>query len=81
MPPCTKVDPDIFIAHRKILQAKRICLTCPKDCRSECLKGALAVGERLGVRGGLSSDDRADLQARLDRKSGEEEKACGTDDQ
>jgi hypothetical protein len=65
IPPCAKVDPDIFIAIRKIPAAKRICMLCPREARKECLRSALARGERLGVYGGLSAEDRADLKERL----------------
>jgi hypothetical protein len=68
IPPCAKVDPDIFIAIRKIPAAKRICMLCPKDTRKECLVGALTRGERIGVYGGLSADDRVDLGKRLAAK-------------
>lgn len=40
-------------------QAKRICATCP--VASECLDHALVVGERYGIWGGLTPDERNDL--------------------
>lgn len=63
LPPCATVDPNIFLAHRKILAAKRICMTCP--VRKECLHRAMERKERVGVYGGLSATDRIDLAARL----------------
>jgi hypothetical protein len=62
------VDPSIFLAHRKIPVAKRICMTCPTDTRKECLAKAMARKERLGVYGGLSAADRAELAERLRHK-------------
>lgn len=42
-------------------QAKAICATCP--VRAECLAVAVAAGERHGVWGGLTSDERRSYPA------------------
>lgn len=67
-PPCTKVDPDIFVAPRSVKKAKAICMTCPIAIRKDCLVTALSYpgGDPRGVYGGLSEQDRDDLRTRYD---------------
>lgn len=64
MPPCTKVDPDLFTEYRTRRAAKRICMSCP--IRNACLVRVLcAPVDPGGVYGGLSERDRANLRRRV----------------
>lgn len=57
--PCrTHQDPDIWysMAARKMDEAVQLCHTCP--IRPACLRYALESGERYGVWGGLTEDQR-----------------------
>jgi WhiB family transcriptional regulator, redox-sensing transcriptional regulator len=52
------------------LRAKAVCEDCP--VRAECLDHALGAGERYGVWGGLTSDERLTVspsQAKLARRA------------
>lgn len=64
MPPCTQVDPNVFIQRRTQKLAKRICLTCPvlTDCRTSIMHRPVDPG---GVYGALTQDDRADMRRRI----------------
>lgn len=42
--------------------AKQACLSCP--VRAECLRRALETGERYGIWGGMTPDERRDLARR-----------------
>lgn len=58
---CKGVDPDLFFHprgtdEREMSVAKRICAHCA--VRAECLAYALDNGERWGVWGGLSANER-----------------------
>ena len=46
-------------------EAKAICFTCP--VREQCLEFALAVGERFGIWGGMTAQERRYLMARRRR--------------
>lgn len=64
---CAQADPDAWFPESgewpKVRAAKLICAACP--VRAECLDYALASGERFGVWGGLSEDERrAELRRR-----------------
>lgn len=63
---CRGTDPEMFFpppcaAPPRV--AKRICAGCP--VRAKCLEYALANGERHGIWGGLSANERAILKTRL----------------
>jgi WhiB family redox-sensing transcriptional regulator len=65
---CRQVDGDLFYpdgmggsVHFQTVKARKVCGNCP--VRSECLDYALATGERFGVWGGLSEDERRALKA------------------
>ncbi|WP_073919489.1 WhiB family transcriptional regulator [Streptomyces sp. CB02009] len=65
-------DPDLFFpvgdtgpALLQIIEAKKICATCPVI--DACLRGALERGEETGVWGGLSEDERRTLRQRTVR--------------
>ena len=60
---CRDADPDLFFpigstgpALRQIVEAKRICRTCPVQAR--CLAWALHNGITDGVWGGTTEDER-----------------------
>ena len=48
---------------RRVRQAQRLCAAC--EVRVECAEFALAIGERHGVWGGTTHDDRVALLRRL----------------
>ncbi|MEV4161440.1 WhiB family transcriptional regulator [Nonomuraea dietziae] len=64
---CAEVDPDLFFPvcddARSAANAKKICAACP--VRNECLTYALVRGERYGVWGGMSGQERRELRAQL----------------
>jgi len=57
---CRRSGVDFYPADRTgVLAAKRLCRSCP--VRIPCLEHALEQGEKLGVWGGLSEDERKRL--------------------
>ena len=58
---CAQVDPEAFFPEKGASPraAKRVCTECP--VRTQCLEYALANGERFGVWGGLSEQERRKL--------------------
>lgn len=46
-------------AHRSLAEARRICERCP--VRLPCLEAAIANGERWGVWGGLTPEERRSI--------------------
>lgn len=61
---CAQTDPDLFFPEKgfSTREARSICNGC--EVRTECLKYALAHGERFGIWGGLSERERRKLQNR-----------------
>lgn len=59
-----QTDPESFFPKKgqRTADAKRVCMAC--DVRTECLEDALATGERFGIRGGKSEQERRKLAAR-----------------
>ena len=62
---CLDADPDLFFpisslgpAQQQIAQAKAICVACP--VRTDCLSYALETGQRAGIWGGTTEDERRD---------------------
>lgn len=57
---CRAVDPDLFFPERgdaaSLRAARAVCAGC--SVREECLSYALERNERLGVWGGLSTQER-----------------------
>ena len=55
---CRTADLRLFFPSTAVLgdRAKRICAQCP--VRTECLHHALTVGERHGIWGGTTADER-----------------------
>ncbi|MEN3265572.1 MAG: WhiB family transcriptional regulator, redox-sensing transcriptional regulator [Pseudonocardia sp.] len=66
---CRTEDPELFFpvgiagpALDQLIEAKSVCHRCP--VAAECLAWALDTGQRAGVWGGLSEDERYQLQQR-----------------
>ena len=61
---CKKLPLEMFFppAEQEADAAKSICSAC--TVREPCLEAALAAGERFGIWGGLSSDERQGIAAR-----------------
>ncbi len=59
---CAQVDPEIFFPGKggSLRQPKVICRAC--EVRAECLEYALERGERWGIYGGLSPQERRRLK-------------------
>lgn len=64
MPPCTKVDPEIFTEHRSQKLAKRICMTCPfrAACRIKIMHEQTDPG---GVYAALTKAERDEIRQRV----------------
>ena len=72
---CRTEHPELFFpvgttepALRHLAKARSVCHRCPVTER--CLAWALETGQRYGVWGGLSEDERYELQRRGARISG-----------
>lgn len=70
---CTQEDPDLFFpigetgpALLQIEEAKAVCRSCP--VMEVCALWALESGEKHGVWGGLSEDDRRRIKRRAASK-------------
>jgi len=66
---CQRSDPELFFpvapagpAAAQIAQAKDVCATC--QVRQECLEFALESGQKFGVWGGTTEDERRALRRR-----------------
>jgi WhiB family transcriptional regulator, redox-sensing transcriptional regulator len=66
---CRTEDPELFFpvgttgpALDQLAEAKAACYRCP--VASQCLTWALDTGQRYGVWGGLSEDERRELRRR-----------------
>ncbi|GAA2377568.1 WhiB family transcriptional regulator [Streptomyces carpaticus] len=61
-------DPDLFFPSPddddRADEAKRFCARCP--VRDACLDAALVAGDRHGIRGGLTAEEREALHLNLD---------------
>jgi WhiB family redox-sensing transcriptional regulator len=71
---CRDEHPELFFpvgitgpARRQIAEAKSVCHRCPVS--ATCLAWALDTGQRYGVWGGLSEDERHELRLRSARIS------------
>jgi WhiB family redox-sensing transcriptional regulator len=71
---CRNEPPELFFpvgttgpAWRQIAKAKSVCHRCPVT--ATCLAWALDTGQRYGVWGGLSEDERHEMQRRRARIS------------
>jgi hypothetical protein len=64
MPPCTKVDPDVFTAYRSQKRAKQICMSCPirRACRIAVMHQVVDPG---GVYAALTKADRDSIRSRV----------------
>ncbi|MGG7569236.1 WhiB family transcriptional regulator [Streptomyces sirii] len=65
-----QVDPDLFFPEPdemdRIRAAKALCAQCP--VRSTCLDSALEGGDRDGIRGGMTEEERAPLHSKLQHR-------------
>lgn len=66
---CRHSDPELFFpvaargpALRQLAKAKNVCARCP--VRVECLEYALQTGQRFGVWGGASAEERRLMRRR-----------------
>lgn len=66
---CLSADPELFFPVSRLavalVEPQRICRGCP--ARQECLEHALAAGERHGVWGGMSPEERHAERRRRER--------------
>lgn len=69
---CRGEDPELFFpigaagpALVQIARAKQVCARCP--VRAACLRFALVTGQDYGIWGGLTEDERRQLDRRGDR--------------
>lgn len=64
---CAQVDPELFHPEwgEPACEARRICGLCP--ARVECLRYALDNGERHGIWGGTTPDERRRIRAHRSR--------------
>jgi WhiB family transcriptional regulator, redox-sensing transcriptional regulator len=69
---CRGEDPELFFpagstgpALLQIAEAKEVCARCP--VRDACLDFALGSGQRFGIWGGLTEDERRSLRRRRQR--------------
>lgn len=71
---CRHVPVEIFFppAEQEADEAKTICATC--QVRQPCLEFAIAAGERFGIWGGLTTQERRSLIAKR-RNRARQEKA------
>ncbi|MZD10406.1 WhiB family transcriptional regulator [Streptomyces sp. SID5785] len=64
------VDPDLFFPEPdemdRIHAAKALCAQCP--VRRTCLDAALENGDREGIRGGMSEEEREPLHSKLEHR-------------
>jgi WhiB family redox-sensing transcriptional regulator len=72
---CCTEHPELFFpvgttgpARRQLARAKLVCHRCPVT--AACLAWAMDTGQRYGVWGGLSEDERHELQRRSARIAG-----------
>ncbi|MEV4225557.1 WhiB family transcriptional regulator [Streptomyces bobili] len=68
--PYHQVDPEIFFPEPdemdRIRAAKALCVQCP--VRATCLDAALENGDRDGIRGGMTEEERDPLHRKLHRR-------------
>ncbi|KIZ17861.1 WhiB family transcriptional regulator [Streptomyces natalensis] len=65
-----QVDPDNFFPEPdemdRIRAAKALCAQC--SVRNTCLDAALENGDSIGIRGGMTEEERADLHRKFQRR-------------
>jgi WhiB family redox-sensing transcriptional regulator len=64
---CLDTEEGLFFDPDRVEEAKTFCDKCP--CRMECLNDAISFGDSMGVRGGLTEEERVKLTARQRRYS------------
>lgn len=61
---CTSADAELFHTHTSAFTeataapAKKICARCPDETKAACLAFGIAAGDRWGIYGGLTPDER-----------------------
>lgn len=74
IPPCMTTDPEIWFPDlskgnvANYRTAVKLCQQCP--VKNDCLEYALTVGERFGVWGGVTADQRLQLSRGRSRRRG-----------
>ena len=73
---CAETDPEIFFPEKggSTKEAKLVCRRCP--VRAECLEYALQIGDRFGIYGGLSPQERRRLRRPAPAAAVVTEKTC-----
>ncbi|MFJ9420001.1 WhiB family transcriptional regulator [Streptomyces sp. NPDC101227] len=65
-----QADPDMFFPEPdemdRIRAAKALCSECP--VRNTCLDAALENGDNVGIRGGMTEEERASLHSKFQRR-------------
>ncbi|MGW1374717.1 WhiB family transcriptional regulator [Streptomyces sp. NPDC002446] len=65
-----EVDPDVFFPEPdeidRIRAAKALCAQCP--VRNTCLDAALENGDTIGIRGGMTEEERASLHRNFQKR-------------
>ncbi|MEU6416009.1 WhiB family transcriptional regulator [Streptomyces spiralis] len=68
--PHHQVDPELFFPEPdevdRIREAKALCAQCP--VRKVCLDAALENGDSVGIRGGMTEEERDPLHKKLDHR-------------
>ncbi|MBC2902169.1 WhiB family transcriptional regulator [Streptomyces cupreus] len=65
-----QVDPELFFPEPdemdRIREAKALCVQCP--VRNVCLDAALENGDSVGIRGGMTEEEREPLHKKLEQR-------------
>src|SRR5262245_6466007 len=68
--PYHQVDPELFFPEPdemdRIHAAKALCAQCP--VRKGCLDAALDNGDTVGIRGGMTEEERETLHKKMERR-------------
>lgn len=68
---CAQTDPEAFHPdeHGSVVPAKAVCAVCP--VLAECRAYALETGQRFGVWGGLSANERQQIRRNTSTSAGQ----------
>jgi len=68
---CAQTDPEAFYPdeHGSVAPAKAVCAVCP--VLAECRAYALETGQRFGVWGGLSANERQQIRRNTSTSAGQ----------
>lgn len=68
--PHRRVDPELFFPEpdemERIREAKALCAQCP--VRKTCLDAALENGDNIGIRGGMTEEEREPLHKKMEHR-------------